>query len=214
MESASCRTVAILGSQPNTNFALLKKPSTQDFLSELRSYPCAYWKWRPKLRIREVFVVGDIANPDAGGIDKVCIKRKTRDFIELADSTRFDIETGRSLYGEPKYIFPVWDRRVSDAWEPQSLRHRVECAMLRLPFALVQEYADMLNPEWRRMFEWLGLHSVFGRFTHRSALSLSESEQGSMAEDRKSAKRRILDHLPTVIVELRAFVEMMEGDAK
>jgi len=35
-----------------------------------------------------------------------------------------------------------------------------------------------------------------------------------MAEDRKSAKRRILDHLPTVIVELRAFVEMMEGDAK
>jgi len=38
----------------------------------------------------------------------------------------------------------------------------------------------------------------------------------AITSERRSASLgiRILDHLPVAIVELRAFVEMMEGDAK
>jgi hypothetical protein len=105
-----------------------------------------YWKWLRNRRIREVFVVGNITNPDAGKIDKIRIKRKTGDSIELADCGRFDVKTGRSLYGDPKYIVPVEDRRVWEAWELQSLRQRVECALPELRFKDVRAYADMLVP--------------------------------------------------------------------
>jgi hypothetical protein len=64
------------------------------------------------------------------------------------------------------------------------------------------------------MFEDLGLGGSFERFTNRSATSLSEFEQRSMAGDRESAKGRMRAHLPSTVVELKALVEMMEGDAK
>ncbi len=126
MESASCKAVATLEKPPISG-----DEKYQGFLSELRSYCCGYWKWLRKPRIREVFVVGSVTNPETGKIDKLRIKRKTRDFIELADCRRFDIKTGRSLYGDPKCIFPVEDRLVWDAWEPHSLRQHLN-ELLRL----------------------------------------------------------------------------------
>lgn len=101
MESATCRTVTALGFRPNTKLVVLDKPPIsedgeyQKFLKELQSYGCGYWKWLRKRRIREVFVVGSVTNPETGKIDKSRIKRKTADFMELADSGRFDIKTGR-----------------------------------------------------------------------------------------------------------------------
>ncbi|MGA9627762.1 MAG: hypothetical protein WBL65_27120 [Bryobacteraceae bacterium] len=211
MESATCRTVTALGFQPNTELVVLDKPPIsedgeyQKFLNELQSYGCGYWKWLRKRRIREVFVVGSVRNPEAGKIDKIRIKRKTADSIELADC-RFDIKTGRSLYGEPKYIFPVENRLVWDAWEPQSLRQRVERGLPALPFKAVRAYADLLHPNWH-----LGLFNF--SFTG-AADSLSERAAASMASCREFAKKAILCHLPRAIQEFRALVEMMERDAK
>jgi len=177
----------------------------ENLLNELQSYGRGYWKWLPKRRIREVFVVDSVTNPETGKIDKIPVKRKAADFIELADCRRFDIKTGRSLFGEPKYIFPAENRLVWDAWEPQSLRQRVERALPALPFNAVRAYADLLHPNWH-----LGL---FNRSFTCAADSLSEGAAASMASSREFAKRAILGHLPGTVQELRALAEMMERDA-
>jgi hypothetical protein len=212
MESAICRTVSTFGLQPNTKLVVLNKPTIsedgeyQKFLNELHSYCCGYWKWLRKRRIREVFVVGNVRTPEIGKIDKVRIKRKTEDFIELTDGRRFDITTGRSFCGEPGYIFPLENRRVCVAWEPQSLRQRVERAFPKLGLDDVRTYADELLPNWH-----LGLfdHAFTG-----AADSLSEREAASMASSREFAKKAIFGHLPGNTQEFRALVEMMEHDAK
>ena len=212
MESATCRTVTTLGFQPNTKLVVLDKPPIsedgeyQKFLNELQSYGCGYWKWLRKRRFREVFVVGSVRNPEAGRIDKIRIKRKTADSIELADCRRFDIETGRSLYGEPTYILSVENRRVWDAWEPQSLRRRVERVLPALRFKDVRAYADVLQPNWH--------FSLFNHSFTGAADSLSEREAASMASSREFAKKAIFGHLPGGVQEFRALVEMMERDAK
>lgn len=212
MENELCRTASTSGFQPTIKLVVLSKPPTsesekyQKFLNELQSYGCGYWKWLRKRRIREVFVVVSLTNPEIGKIEKIRIKRKTADFIELADCKRFDLKTGRSLYGESKYIFPVENRLVWDAWEPQSLRQRVEGALPAIPFKTVRAYADLLHPNWH-----LGLFDFsFGG----DAEFLSERAAVSMASCREFAKRAILGHLPQAIQEFRALVEMMERDAK
>jgi hypothetical protein len=211
METALCTIVTASGFQPTVRLVVLNKAAIakdeeyQKFLNELQSYYCGYWKWLPR-RIREVFVVGSVTHPETGTIDKLRIKRKTADVIELVDCRRFDIKTGRSVYGEPKYIFPVANRRVWDAWEPQALRERVESALSALTFKAVVAYSDLLHPNWH-----LG---VFNRNFTGAADSLSEREAASMSTCREFAKKAILCHLPGAIRELRALVEMMEGDAR
>jgi hypothetical protein len=217
--------------QPNIKLVVLNKPAKsedekyQKFLNELQSYGCGYWKWSLKRRIREVFVVDDIKNPETGNIDKICIRRKTIDFVQLEDSRRFDIMTGRCLYGEPKYIFPVENRQVWGAWEPQSLRQRVERALPSLRLEDVQAYAYVLStgqppvsneghPYWHLGIVTEIIYRAHGRNFDRPASSLSEREEASMASCRKCAKKSILDHLPGAIQQFRALVEMMEGDAK
>lgn len=215
MESAICRAVPTLDSsqiQNLTKLLVLNKPPLseegeyQKFLKELQSYCCGYWKHRRKWRIRQVFVVGSVRAPEIGKIDKVRLKRKTGDFVELTDCRRFDIKTGQSHSREPRYIFPVENRRVWDAWEPQSFRQRVEIVLPKLRLKDVRTYADELLPNWH-----LGLfnHSFTG-----AAESLSEREATRMAATREFAKKAVFGHLPADIQELRALVEMMERDAK
>jgi hypothetical protein len=158
--------------------------------------------------------VDDVTKPDIGRIDRVCIKRKTRDFIKLADRREFDLKTGRSLHGEPKYIFTVEDRRVRVAWEPQPLRQRVERVLSALRFADVRNHADLLCPGWHFGLFADRLDGVLGRNFDRPAASLSEREEASMVSCRRFAKEAVLSHLPRGVQELRALVEMMEGDAK
>jgi len=186
----------------------------QKFLNELQSYVCGNWNRFRKRRIREVFVVGSITNPEIGKIDKLCIETKSADFMELADCSRFDLKTGRSLNGEAKYIFPVENRLVWDAWEPQSLRQRVERVLPALPFKAVRAYADLLHPNWHFGIFTEKLDRMFGRNFDRPAASLSEREEARMASCRKLAKETVMDHLPGAIQEFRALVEMMEGDAR
>jgi hypothetical protein len=220
MESALCRTVTPSGFQPTIKLVVLNKPATseddkyQKFLNELQSYGCGYWKWLRKRRIREVFVVGSVTNPETGKIDKIRIKKKSAGFIELTDCRRFDIKTGRCLSGEPRYIFSIENRLVWNSWEPQSLRQRVERALPALPFKAARAYADLLHPNWHLGIFTEKLDRVLGRNFDRPAASLSEREEASMASCRKFAKETVLDHLPGAIQEFRALVEMMEGDAK
>jgi len=220
MESALCRTVTTSGFQPTIKLLVLNKPATsedekyQKFLNELQSYGIGYWKWLRKRRIREVFVVGSVTNPETSKIDKIRIKRKSACFIELADCGKFDIKTGRCLYGEPKYIFSVENQLVWDAWELQSLRQRFERALPSLSLKDVRAYADMLHPNWYVGIFTEKLDRALGRNFDRAASSLSEREEASMASCRKFAKETILDHLPGVIEQFRALVEMMERDAK
>jgi hypothetical protein len=215
-----------------TKLVIIKKPQLENegyhrFLSTLQSDSDGYWKSKRHPRIREVFIVTNVTNPEIGQIHKRRINRKVGNLIYLHNlggnqSTRrlhffgtvFDITTGRSVCGEQKYLFPLADMRVWNAWEPQSLRRRIERAVLNLSFKSVQDYSDLLDPAWRQMFELIGLGGSFERFTNRSAASLSEFEQRSMAGDRESAKGRMLAHLPTTVLELKALVEMMERDAK
>jgi|SRR5215471_5265640 len=213
MENAVCRVDSTTGFRPTIKLVVLSTPATsenekyQEFLSELQSYCCGYWKWLRKRRIREVFVVGSLTNPEKGKIEKIRIKRKTAEFIELTDSSRFDPKTGRYLYTEQKYIFPVENRLVWDAWEPQSLWQRVDRALPALPLKAVRAYADLLHPNWH----------FGGLFDFRfggDVQSLSERVAASMASSREFAKKAILGHLPGTVHEFRALVEMMERDAK
>jgi len=86
------------------------------------------------------------------------------------------------------------------------LKQRVERALPNLRFADVRAYADVLRPIWHC--------GVFTDTFERPAASLSEYKQAGMAACRKFAKSAILGHLPKDTKELRAFVEMMEGDVK
>jgi hypothetical protein len=198
--------------QQSRNLIVLKKPSIlgdrnfYEHLNKLQSYSDGYWKWRRDRRIRKVFVVGDISNPANGRIHRFAIKRKKGSFIELANSERFDVHTGRCLIGEPRYIFPVEDRQVWAAWEPQFLRRRVEHGLPALRFRDLRIYADLLHPEWHLR--------VFNEGFNRPADSLCERETARMALYRRLAGRAILGHLPAAILELRALVEMMESDAR
>jgi hypothetical protein len=213
MESAIYRT-ATLRLQASIKLVVLEKPPIketgehQKFLNELQSYGYGYWKWLRKRRIREVFVVCDVQNPDVGKIEKVCIWRKTENSLELENGKRFDLKTGRSINisGEPKYIFPVEDRRVREAWEPQSLRQRVEHVLPALRLKDVRAYADVLQPDWH--------FGLFNRNFAGAADLLSEREAASMATCRDFAKKTVLGHLPNAIQEFRALVEMMERDTK
>src|ERR1017187_7847818 len=105
MENASRKTVT-LGFLQSIKLVVLEKPSVsidqkyQEFLNELQSYGCGYWKWLRKRRIREVFVVCSVRNPATGKLDKMSIKKKSPDSLELTDGRRFDLKTGRSLNGE------------------------------------------------------------------------------------------------------------------
>jgi len=202
------------------NLIVLQKPPAyyedltyyQQFLSELQSYGCGYWKWLRKRRIREVFVINDITNPTSGKIDKIAIKRKTSDSIELS-SGKFDIKTGRSLCGEAKYIFPIEDRRVWAAWERQSLRRRVETVLPALRLVDVRSYADLLARGWGLGIFTEKSDRLLGRNYDRVAAFLTERKVESMATCWKYAKEAILGHLPGDIEELRALVTMLESDA-
>jgi len=216
---ANCETVTNLEVRPNIKIVVLNKPVSgeekyQKFPNELQSYGCGYWKWLRKRRIREVFVVDNIKNPTNGKIDKIRIKRKVGDFIELADSRRFDVKTGRSVCEEPKYIFPVADRLVWNGWEPQSLRRRVERVLPALSLADVRSYADTLSPGWMLGIYSEKLDAFCGRNFARPAAMLSEREEAGMASCRNFAKKTILENLPGAIHELKALVDMMEEDAK
>jgi hypothetical protein len=108
---------------------LYKKRQTRkrskDFMANvqrepLQSHSDGYWKWKRHPRIREVFVVTDITNPEAGQIHKRRIKRKASNLIYLENyGSVFDITPGRAFFGEKKYLFPLDDMRVWNAWEPQ-----------------------------------------------------------------------------------------------
>jgi hypothetical protein len=203
--------------QQNGIFVVPKKPLCenlfQQFLCELRSYPCGYWKSR-KRRIREVFVIEDLQNPVGGKIEKLAIRIKTREFVKLANGRRFDINTGLSLYGEPRYIYPTEDRRVWDVWEQQDLRQRIERALPVLRFADVRTYADLLEPGWSSGVYTENSDGLFGRDFSRAAALLTERQASGMAAGWKYAKEAILGHLPGAIEELQALVVMMERDAK
>jgi hypothetical protein len=223
MKSASLKTVTTLGFPQTTKLVVLEKPSIagesdnyQEFLNELQSYPCGYWKWLRKRRIREVLVVCSVKNPATGKLDRISIKNKTsQDSIELADGRRFDLKTGRSLSGLLDYIFPVEDyQRVWAAWEPQYLRQRVEQVLPMLHFSDVRSYADLVSPRWNCGFSTAEYDHVFHLNFDRPAGLLSERDAAKMASCRNDAKNAILGHLPAAVQELRALVEMMERDAR
>ena len=220
MENASRKTVT-LGFLQSIKLVVLEKPSVsidqkyQEFLNELQSYGCGYWKWLRKRRIREVFVVCSVRNPATGKLDKMSIKKKSPDSLELTDGRRFDLKTGRSLNGELVYIFPVEDHLlVWAAWEPHYLRQGVERVLPALRFADVRNYADLLSPGWSHGMFTEKFDRVFGRNFDRPAASLSEREEVSMSSCRRFAKEAVLEHLPEPIHEFRALAEMMERDAK
>jgi hypothetical protein len=212
MESTVCRTVTTLGFQPTLRLVVSNKSviseneNYQKFLKELRSYSCGYWKWLRR-RIRVVFVVGSLIHPENGKIEKIRIKRKTTEFLELADGRRFDVKTGRSFSQEPLYVFPLGNGIVRDSWEVQSLRQRLERALVPLPFRAVRAYADLLHPNWH-------LGGLLNCSFNGAADAISEREAASMAWCREFTKSAISKHLPTGIHDFRALVQMMEGDAK
>jgi hypothetical protein len=113
----------------------------------------------------------------------------------------------RTLGFQQSIKLVVLERRFSEDEKYRDLlKQRVECALRKLCFADVRAYADFLRPIWHC--------GVFTDKFERPAASLSEYKQAGMAACRKFAQSAILDHLPKDTTELRAFVEMMEGDAK
>ena len=105
----------------------------------------------------------------------------------------------------------VLEKETSEDEEYRNLLiRRVEGALPELSFADVGAYADLLCPH---LLYPLWRYGVTDKFD-RPAASLSEYEQSGMAACSKLAKRWILAKLPKDTKELRAFVEMMEGDAK
>ena len=103
----------------------------------------------------------------------------------------------------------VLERKFSEDEKYRDLlKQRLERALPKLSFADVGAYADLLYPDL--------LHPLWhsGHKFERPAASLSEYEQAGMAACSKFAKKWILEKLPKDVKELRAFVEMMEGDAK
>jgi len=219
MNNEMCAAVAISEFRQTTNLVVLVNPSQENseyttFLNELRSYPSIYWKWSPCRRIRYVFVVEDPNRPAIGKIEKFGIKRKDGDSIELSNGRRFSVLTGRSLSTEQNYVFPVHNKAVWAAWEPQSLLRRIERELPHLAFRILREYADLLDPKsWQLTVERL-CGDTFTPLCNRTAGSLSEWEQRNMAQNRDRNKKRVLDHLPPAIEELRALTEMIERDAK
>jgi len=203
-----------------TNLIVLVKPSLENseyrkFLNELGSYPNIYWKWSPCRRIRRVFVVEDPTRPTNGKIEEFGVKRKDGDSIELRGGRSFSVITGRSLFAaEPSYIYPVEDMAVWAAWEPQSLRSRIERELPRLGFRILRDYADLVDQQsWRWTVERICGDTLTPR-CDRPAGSLTEWELRDMAQTSERNKKRVLDHLPLAIEELRALTEMIERDAK
>lgn len=218
MAPATLQTFSDSEVQQNRIFVVPKRPLYENlfhqFLCELRSYPCGYWKSR-KRRIREVFVIEDLQNPAGGRIEKVAIRLKTSEFVKLANGRRFDINTGLCLYGEPpRYIYPTEDRRVWDVWEEQDLRQRIERALPALRFADVRACADLLAPGWGFGIFTEKYDRLFSRDFNRAAASMTERQTAAMAACSKFAKEAILCHLPEAAEELRALVAMVEGDAR
>jgi hypothetical protein len=113
----------------------------------------------------------------------------------------------RTLGFQQKVKLVVLEKRFSEDERYRNLlKQRIERALPKLCFADVRAYADFLRPIWHC--------GVFTDTFERPASSLSEYKQAGMAACWKFAKSAILDHLPKDTKELRAFVEMMEGDAK
>jgi hypothetical protein len=201
--------------QEHGNLVVLRKFSVSEdqiyhrLRNALKRSPDGPWRRRRKTKnICEVFLVDDPSNPQSGQIEKNAIKRKLGDSVVLRNGERFDINTGRSLSRE-KYIWPVDDQRVQEAWESQLLRQRIRRGIPERPVEVLRGIAARLDPGWSsdlcsEKYDWL-----CGRNLDRAQGSLSKRGAEDIVKCCEAAERAILNHLPEDINELRALAAVL-----